>query len=133
MLPRCRMTTIALSLLLALPALVAAAPDSTKSARPTAPPSSVARTTVRYVGPNPAHGPARVDYTLAQPAHVHLTLHDVTGRVISVLEDRDLPAGDHVTGFAWKDGSGRDLASGIYWVRFQAGVVHLGRRIIFVR
>ncbi|MBZ0267226.1 hypothetical protein K8I85_03660, partial [bacterium] len=70
-------------------------------------------TSLRYA--LPARGPVRV------------TVHDVSGRRIAVLEDAVREGGVH--GVAW-DGrvDGRPVAGGVYFVRLTAGsVVRTGR------
>jgi hypothetical protein len=69
------------------------------------------------VFPNPVQGRATVSFTLAQDGHVRGALHDVTGRLVSVLVDSPLTAGTHTVQWNGFDSSGRDVAPGTYFLR----------------
>lgn len=67
--------------------------------------------------PNPFNPQAEIFYQLASAGHVRLTLHDAAGRRICTLQDGYLPAGRHSVIWRGRDGQGRAVASGVYWVR----------------
>lgn len=66
--------------------------------------------------PNPFNPSTRISFTIAQPEHVSLTVYDALGREVAKLVDADLGAGSHTATF-----DGRNLASGMYVYRIQAG------------
>lgn len=66
--------------------------------------------------PNPFNPSTTISFTIAQPEHVSLTVYDALGREVSKLVDADLGAGSHTATFG-----GRNLASGMYVYRIQAG------------
>jgi hypothetical protein len=70
-------------------------------------------------GPNPFRDTARISYRLPSPAVVSLTLYDVSGRPARTpIRARNEPAGWHEAAL-----DGRRLASGIYFLRLEAGSV----------
>ncbi len=66
-------------------------------------------------GPNPLVDSASLEFHLAETTRAHVGIHDVAGRKIRVLADRELPSGDHV--FVWdgNDDRGRRVAPGVYF------------------
>ena len=66
--------------------------------------------------PNPFNPSTRISFTIAQPEHVSLTVYDALGREVAKLVDADFGAGTHTATF-----DGRNLASGMYVYRIQAG------------
>jgi subtilisin family serine protease len=77
----------------------------------------------RLVGafPNPvAHG-TTVSYSVPVTSRVRLAVYDPSGRLVRVLTDRDLAAGSYSVRWDGRDARGRDVASGVYFVRMTAG------------
>lgn len=83
--------------------------------------------------PNPFRSNTAILFTLASPADVKLTVHDVTGRTVDVLTSGSLAAGTH--SFAWdgKDNLGRSVPSGVYFYRLTGGEVPSTRKMVLVR
>ena len=70
------------------------------------------------VTPNPVHGPMRVSFALASPAHARLTVLDLQGRERAVLADGDFGAGWHPV--VWNGQvAGGQAHAGIYFLRYQ--------------
>jgi hypothetical protein len=61
-----------------------------------------------------------VEYQLHSACHVRATLHDVTGRLISVLDAGEQPSGVHRLDLS-SDPRGQRLAAGAYFVRLDMG------------
>jgi hypothetical protein len=66
--------------------------------------------------PNPFNGSTMIRYALPNPTHVRLTILDLLGREIDTLVNADQPSGTKTV--AWTP---RNLASGIYLIRIEAG------------
>ena len=66
--------------------------------------------------PNPFNPTTTIDFDLAEPGQVSLSVFDMAGHQVATLVDGNLPAGSHSVTF---DGS--DLSSGIYFYMMQAG------------
>lgn len=72
--------------------------------------------------PNPFNPTVTIGYTLPERQHVRLTVYDSLGRVVSVLENGELDAGNHETIWNGKSNRGETLGSGIYLYRIEAGI-----------
>lgn len=73
----------------------------------------------------PSHNPVSsrtvVAFDLPQSSPVRLTLHDVSGRLVRVLTEAQLPAGRHERAWDRRDAFGHPVASGLYFLRLEAG------------
>ncbi|MEK7727483.1 MAG: FlgD immunoglobulin-like domain containing protein [candidate division KSB1 bacterium] len=83
--------------------------------------------------PNPFTSNTRFDYTLKREAHVRVSIFDLMGREVAVVDDRLLPAGYHRASWNGRDQQGRVLPSGVYFYRLKAGHVELTRKLVLVR
>jgi photosystem II stability/assembly factor-like uncharacterized protein len=66
--------------------------------------------------PNPFNPGTEIRYALSARSHVSLTILNLAGQQVAILEDGDREAGTHKVNF-----SGAGLASGVYFYRLQAG------------
>ncbi len=78
--------------------------------------------------PNPFNPTTTITYTLPRSSRVKLTLFDVLGREVEVLENAYKTAGSYSVRF---DAGG--LASGVYFYRLQAGEFVGTRRLLFLK
>ena len=83
--------------------------------------------------PNPAHGPARMAFTLARGSHVRLDVLDAQGRRVRTLTDGEWAAGPASLTWDLRDEGGRAVAPGLYFARMAAGGESLTRRVIVLR
>lgn len=83
--------------------------------------------------PNPAQGPVRLGFTLPEPTHVVLSLHDVQGRLVREIARGTLGAGAHDALWDGRDDAGGELPAGIYLLRLAAGERVLVRRLARAR
>jgi hypothetical protein len=73
---------------------------------------------LRAPSPNPVRATGtRLSWSLAGPGRVSLEVFDLRGRAVRRLIDGARPAGEGSVTFDGRDDSGRDLASGLYFVR----------------
>ena len=61
-----------------------------------------------------------VRWTLARGGQARLAIHDARGRLVAVLHDGNLAAGDHEVVWSGVDRGGRRLGSGVYFARLEA-------------
>jgi hypothetical protein len=85
------------------------------------------------VYPNPVHSQAQVEYSLKAPGKVSLSVYDITGRHVRSIEDGVKQAGVHKAIWDGKDASGRQTASGIYFVRLNSPESTKTARLVVVR
>ncbi len=71
--------------------------------------------------PNPFNPTTRIEFGLSVDADASLVIFDVTGRRVRTLVDERLAAGRYVTSWDGRDDTGRELGSGVYITRFEAG------------
>ena len=75
---------------------------------------------LRPVVPNPFNPRARIRFELASAGRVHLLVLDVRGRLVRRLLDATLGSGSYEKVWDGRDGAGRALPSGRYWVQLVA-------------
>ena len=75
--------------------------------------------TVSDAFPNPFNPSTRVTYMLPSAGRVHVSVVDVTGRTVRVVEDAFKPAGPSTTAWDGKDDRGASAASGVYFMRLR--------------
>jgi hypothetical protein len=83
--------------------------------------------------PNPFNPETTIEFALPQPAHVKLEIYNLLGQRISTLVDQRLDAG--VTAVKWngRDDAGRQMPSGVYLYRIEAGSFTAIRRLVMMR
>lgn len=83
--------------------------------------------------PNPLWGDTRIRFELPGRMMTELAVYDVTGRRVRTLMRRY--AGPGPGEYAWDgtDDSGRDLASGVYFLRLRAGTAERTRKLVIIR
>ena len=95
--------------------------------------AAVSRTGLRPAAPNPFRTGTSIGYALAAAARVDLRIYDVRGRLVRELVQGTRPSGDHSAEWDGRDGSGRELAPGIYFLRFTGNGVTETRKLVRVR
>jgi hypothetical protein len=82
--------------------------------------------------PNPTPRAFRVEYTVARATKVRLTLLDLQGREVAVLAEGPFSPGRYIA--SW-DGmnNGRQVPTGVYFVRYQAERQQFVRRVVISR
>lgn len=67
--------------------------------------------------PNPFNPRTRISFKLETRALVDLSVYDLTGRIVSVIERREFLSGQHAVNWNGTDRNGHDVPSGTYLVR----------------
>jgi len=78
-----------------------------------------ARDVLHGAQPNPFNPQTELSYALAADGPVEMSVHDLAGRRVAVLERAHREAGDHRLAWDGRDDRGQALASGVYLVRLR--------------
>ncbi len=94
-------------------------------------------TTDRYnlgdAKPNPFNPRTQISFDLPEAANVRLVVYDVTGRVVRTLVEGAWPAGRHSVEWNGRDDAARELGSGIYFYKVQAGAFTTQKRVTLLK
>ncbi len=82
--------------------------------------------------PNPGRAPA-IRFELVRASRVRLSMYDVAGRMVSVLANRFLPAGQHEYRWDGRGLTGGELPPGVFFVRLEAGDAVATARVTHLR
>lgn len=91
------------------------------------------KTTLFGNAPNPFNPTTSIRFALSGRSDVRIDIFDVAGRRIDTLADRPFSAGEHSVTWQGKDASGSDVASGVYFYRFEANGVSEAKRMTLIR
>lgn len=76
---------------------------------------------------------ADVKLVLDKSSHVRLDLYDVRGRYLKTMLDGVVTRGVHTVAWDGRDGQGRMVGAGLYFISTSGDVEHVTRRIMIVR
>jgi hypothetical protein len=83
--------------------------------------------------PNPFRSSTTISYALPEKGPVTLRVYDLQGRLVRTLEDEVKTASFYTAVWDGRDHSGHEVASGVYFIRLQAGEKILTKRSIVLR
>ncbi|MBD3162055.1 MAG: hypothetical protein GF346_07145 [Candidatus Eisenbacteria bacterium] len=79
--------------------------------------------------PNPLGPKTQIAYTLSGPATGAIRLYAADGRLVRTIESGRFAAGEHRIPFDGRDDSGRRLAAGGYFLRFETDLVQAAAKM----
>ena len=85
------------------------------------------------VSPNPSRDGASIRYALPRAADIRLSVYDLAGRQVRVLESGPQGAGEHATRWDGRDASGAETSAGVYLVKLHVEGRDLTRAMIRLR
>lgn len=97
------------------------------------PAPAVARFALNGGQPNPLMGAGRISFNVPARSQVDLAIFDVSGRMVRALPSGIYEAGSHGVVWDGRDGEGRDVSSGVYYVRMQADGFRATRSLVLSR
>jgi hypothetical protein len=97
------------------------------------PPSAESALTVGDAYPNPFRPATAIPLTLTCGARVKAAVYDALGRRVRTLIDGARAAGRHEIEWDGRDDSGRNLASGVYFIRVESGETAVTRKAAVLR
>jgi hypothetical protein len=83
--------------------------------------------------PNPFNPTTKILFSIPKRRHVILKVYSILGMEVSTLVDGIMDAGEHAVVFSARDGIAKELASGVYFYRIQAGEFVEARKAILIR
>jgi flagellar hook assembly protein FlgD len=83
--------------------------------------------------PNPFNASTEIRYQLSQDADVSLRIYNFAGQTVRTLADTKQPAGEYAVAWDGNDDAHQEVASGIYFCRFQAGDAAETIKMVLVR
>lgn len=83
--------------------------------------------------PNPTSGPTCITYSLTHPGHVSLKLYDITGRLVTVLQEGEKRTGIFSVSWDGRDNKGHNLPSGIYLYRLETENSRAVKKLVLLR
>ena len=83
--------------------------------------------------PNPFNPTTTIRFTLPQPGEAELSIYNLLGQRVATLIHGVQEAGPHVLQWNGRDEQGRELASGVYFYRLQAGTQVETRKLLLLR
>ncbi len=92
-------------------------------------------TAYRFAGnyPNPFNPKTSISFDLPESQFVKLTIFGADGRRVTTLLDEQVAAGRHEAVWEGRDDEGRQVASGIYFARIQAGPLAETRKMLLMK
>ena len=83
--------------------------------------------------PNPSNPGTEIRFTLHQAGNVRLSIYNQRGEKVWDLKPQIFGSGPHVVKWTGQDGTGAQVASGVYFVRMRADGKELQQRVTVVR
>ena len=80
------------------------------------------------ISPNPFNPSTVIGYTLTNPTQVELSIYSITGQKVATLVNDHVPAGRHSVTF-----DGANLASGIYFYRFESDALNKTGKLMLMK
>ncbi len=83
--------------------------------------------------PNPFNPATTIRFRIPIETRVQIAVFDISGRLVKVLVDDVLPAGEHITTWDGRDESGTKVSSGVYIYRMYADRFVEAKRMILIK
>ncbi len=84
--------------------------------------------------PNPFNPTTVIEYEIIRPGRLELAVFDISGRLVRLLFEGELPQGRYSETWDGRDRSGRAVASGMYLYRLKGwGATQKTRKMILIR
>ena len=93
----------------------------------------VAMTRLLPNAPNPFNPMTEINFEMEKPGMVRVSIYDVSGKLIKNLVSQQLTSGHHTRTWQGRDSSGRQVPSGAYYLRMDAGGKVDHRKIMLLK
>jgi len=71
--------------------------------------------------PNPFYCSASISFELSEPGFTSIEIYDLSGRIVSIIENSELQAGGHLIQWNGRNQDGETVSAGLYFCRIQSG------------
>ena len=85
------------------------------------------------VFPNPFAASTRIDFSLAQPGNVKVSVYDVRGKFVARINDTQLREGEQSVIWNGRDAKGQRVSAGTYFFKLETRGTVLTRKVVVVR
>lgn len=83
--------------------------------------------------PNPVRDRVTFDYALSRRGPARVSVHDLSGRLVRVIESGERDAGEHRVVWHAQAAAGRALDPGCYWIQLEAEGQRRSRQVVVVK
>jgi hypothetical protein len=83
--------------------------------------------------PNPFNPSTEIKFDLPEKSHVTLTIYNVLGQEVKVLVNEDLSAGNYSEVWDGRDARGKQVTTGVYFYKLQAGTWSETKKMTFLK
>ncbi len=83
--------------------------------------------------PNPFNPVTTIKFRTVHPANVNLTIYNSKGQYVKKLVSTYLPGGEYRFKWDGRNETGKNVASGVYFYRLDAGEIKMTRKMILIR
>ncbi len=83
--------------------------------------------------PNPFNPRTQISYELPTGSHVTLTVYNILGQKVTTPVDKEMPAGRYVVDWDGASDGGRQVSSGVYLYKLEAGDFIKTRKMILLK
>ena len=83
--------------------------------------------------PNPFNPKTTIRFQLPEAGKVSLGIYDASGRLVRLIYDERMEAGDHAASWNGRDALGRPVVSGVYFARLSTPTEELSRRMVLLK
>lgn len=90
-------------------------------------------TGLKQVFPNPFNPVANIAYVLAAPSDVSISIYNMRGQQVRNFQRNNVAAGSWNLTWDGKDQNGRELPSGVYYFRMQAGMDSFTKKAVLMK
>ena len=92
-----------------------------------------ARLALGAASPNPFRAASSLSFSLPSRSDVSVVVYDLRGRVVATLLEGERAAGAHEVRWGGRDDDGREVPSGIYFVRLRSARESATRKVVLLR
>ena len=83
--------------------------------------------------PNPFNPQTKIHFSLAGPMEVKLAIYNLNGRLVTIVANRSFGPGEHAVLWRGQDEQGRQVPSGIYVYRIEAGGFTASQKMVLLK